>query len=169
MSINIKILNTDNMDAYSQSTYSIKDYSLATTVKYTQNPLQLSAEINKQLGIRTHNLQVIYDTLTVTFDGENLRLNSIDSYTNKDKWITKVVSIPKIESEGICLAESLADDRISIDIDPKYFFDRDKQLLFIELVKAEDERFYSLSKSLVVGIHNGTLSSILLLNLALQS
>lgn len=157
------------MNTSSQATYSIKDYTLETTIKYSQHPQQLSALINKQLGIKKHSLQVIYDTLTVTFEGENLRLHTIDSYTNKEKWLARVLSIPNIEYEGVCFADSLAEDRIAMDIEPKYFFDKDKQILFIELVKAEDERFYSLSKSLVVGMHNGTLSSILILSLVFQS
>ena len=87
MIVQFKILNTkSDINTKSSATYTSREYSLEAIMIYPQITTNLSDEIDKTVGVRSKNLQVVYGDLTITFANNDLRLKSIDSYTNSDKW-----------------------------------------------------------------------------------
>ena len=45
---------------------------------------------------------IIYDFLTLTFDGSDHRLKSFDDHANIDQWVPSNIDLPKVISNGIC-------------------------------------------------------------------
>lgn len=171
MIIQFKILNTkSDINTKTSATYASREYSLEAIMIYPQITTNLSDEIDKTVGVRSKNLQVVYGDLTITFANNDLRLKSIDSYTNSDKWFKQTIKIPSTDKK-ICLlvADPLtSDDRFSISNEPIYIFDDKNGCLLIKLDNIATEKFYHLSETLIVGLSGSKLSSILLFDLLVQ-
>jgi hypothetical protein len=149
------------------------DFSLDIAVHYPGTEKKSYQKIlNERIGIRDENdtFMFIYGgTLTITFGGNGSLLKSIDAYTNQSNWILQAVEIPPSVTSGLSLVESCdSSDRFSIEFDPSYFFDSKKRALKVVLVHPKQEKLLSIGDSLIVGISDGLVSSLIIKDLVIK-
>lgn len=160
----IKTINVD--ECSSVSDYVSTDLSLEVRLSYNVRPMSFAKQIDGWLGIRDKRILLIFGSLTITFSGENLLLESIDSYTNNKKWLVDEVASPvTTDMAALTITTSSDDDRFSFDLDPVYVFDETKGLLLIKLSENKGTRFHRLTNNLIIGMTEEKLVSLFIENI----
>lgn len=154
--------------------YLFSNFSLEVEICYPSTAFNdVREKIDRKFGILENDKPffVIYGgSLTITFAGHEKRMVGIDAYTNSNKWIKKKLNFPVgIEFDlRLILDGDLNVDRISIQSDPRYFYDPSLKLLEITLSDRHGEIYYKITDVLIVGVSGGLVSSILISDLSVQ-
>ena len=162
----IKTINID--ECSSVSNYMSSDLSLEVRLSYDVRPMSFVKQIDGRLGIRDKRILLIFGSLTLTFGGDNLLLESIDSYTNNKNWLFDEVTSPvTTDMAALTITTSSDDDRFSFDLDPVYVFDETKRLLLIKLSENNGTRFHRLTNDLIIGMTEEKLVSLFIENIVI--
>jgi hypothetical protein len=169
----VRVQENSKLSSVSSASYTTNDLSLEVNLRYPVAGVpNLSEGINHKFGIASNSAPflVIYGgVLTITFDGPEQALSSLDAYTIKDKWIAQKLVLPVGSNRGLCLHENgLEKDRVSVQDDPKYFYDLASNILKIVLIEGRTETFYTLSDSLIIGVSSGLVSSVYISRLSVK-
>ena len=141
MSIKFEIKMLDIDECSSVSSFVSSDLSLEVRLSYDLRPMSFAKQIDCGFGIRDKRILLIFGSLTLTFSGDNLLLDSIDSYTNNKKWLLGQIESPvAADTAAFSIKTSSEDDRFSFDYDPVYVFDETKNLLLIKLSEKKGTR-----------------------------
>jgi hypothetical protein len=168
INLNEKNLSTGEC-IYSQNDYYLEYIEIQHCNK-TENKKSLANQINERMMIdsKSDNFLVIVDTLTLVFDKKKGDLKTLDAFTNKNRWIKNLAKkIPQTIDNGILTLCNFAnnDDRDSINIFPKYEYPGTDDWVRIVFFEDKNIQYYKVSSNLIVGLTNGKLSEIFLLNL----
>ncbi len=122
-----------------------------------------NSERTKSKGSRFY---VILDTLTITFIGNGTKeIYSIDAYTNNSIWNQdSTLILPSDYKLGnISLNEIPKDnDRISINISPKFYYNRSRNILSIKFSEEKTLMYIKVSNCLFCGLNHEKLNEIIL-------
>ena len=133
-------------------------------------PPALADVINQKFGLeRSKELLLIADTLTLTFSGSDHHLSGFDAYTNKQLWnVSSLPKVPEIRRQGLLIAEpaSFEDDRYSLCSIPKYEIASNQQWVRVAFSEEISDFHYEVASNLVVGLKNGMVTDIYLLDVA---
>ena len=135
-------------------TYKTSDYYIEF-IPEKVNSLNLSNEF-----------YIIIDTITITTIGEDKKeFYSIDAYTNSEIWnIDNSIIGPIQYNTGTIIFNKILqdDDRISVNITPKYYYNKSKNILSIKLSEEKSSLFIKVSDCLFFGLYRGNLNEIIL-------
>jgi hypothetical protein len=125
----------------------------------------LAARLDQQFAITPHNVFVIADTLTLTFD-ERGRFVSLDAYTNDARWF-KQSETKRSGARGALVLLDRPEDRLSLDVVPVYRFDALALILSIGLGGPASE-YFEVGDDLFVGLDDRRIAEIVLTNLLVE-
>jgi hypothetical protein len=135
-------------------------------------PSGLVHSINEQFDLDSPaELLVLADTLTLTFTGPDYHFAGLDAYTNKQLWkISQEKVVPGINGRGLLLIEPFRTegDRVSLDATPRYEIEENQQWIRVVFAEVEISYHYKVANNLVVGLEDGALTDIYLLNVTLM-
>jgi hypothetical protein len=130
----------------------------------------LADAINQEFQLnRPEELLVIADTLTLTFNGNDYHLSTLDAYTNKHVWkVSSTHNVPAIKGKGLLLAEpsSFEDGRCIFNSIPKYEIAPNQSWVRVVLREVDSDEHYEVASTLVIGLKGKTITDIYLLNVA---
>lgn len=109
---------------------------------------------------------VIFDTLTITFIGHGTKqMYSLDAYTNSNMWDQdSTLILPSDYRLGNILLTGIPsdDDRISINLNPKFYYSKSRNILCIRITDAKTFLYVKISDCLFCGLTQDMLNEIIL-------
>lgn len=169
MSAKIQFETRGSINCSSLATYLANDSSLEVKLNYNQTYGTLANQINRDHGIMDKVAMLIFGDLTITFRGDGLILQMLDSYTNNKKWMIRNVVVPASPINALCsLSVSSDEERIRGNFEPVYFFDDVKKLLMISLSEGESKVFYRVAPNLIIGMAGEKIASILVEDITIK-
>ncbi|MBK24065.1 MAG: hypothetical protein CME70_08705 [Halobacteriovorax sp.] len=172
MKSKIKIEAKNDLENNDESYYSTSDQSLSVSIVYPKEiPGSLSCKIEEKFELKKPYFLLNIDNLTITFEGEDLYLVSIDAYTNLINWESGTISVPEEKTFGYAtLQKSVDDDRESITLNPRFLYDQRHSVLKIELssTRTDKEEFFKISSNISIGLSNKTITSVFIEKLKIK-
>jgi hypothetical protein len=127
----------------------------------------LSKQLDQQFGMRSRNVFVMADTLTLAFSESDGCFVSLDAYTNDAQWKDASGMKPPIVGGGALVLDERIDDRVGLDVLPSYRFDRRDSTLSISF-GVRSLQYFEVGDDLFVGVANGNLAEVILTNLRME-
>lgn len=145
-------------------------YDVSPHLPVLRSAPTLAEAVEGRLGIRQKpQFFVIADTLTLTFEGADRKLRSLDAYTNKALWkICPIRNVPSVESSGTLHLEQVPEgvDRCSLEFSPRYELSADGKWVRIVLSDEAPIAYYEIASNLLAGLNSSLLTELVLVDLA---
>lgn len=133
--------------------FSVDEYSLRVVLKDVSSSPNVSETIDSLFNIAKKKIYINYGYLVFEFNKKNLELESFDAYVVPEY---KTIEVPKSFIPSImCLNKKdvnlLEDDRFTINIKPKYYYDK-KNKVFEIFFGNEVYNTYSVAQDIFVSM-----------------
>lgn len=143
-----------DLAAEGRCVYRSQDYSLTYEIAQLDPP-----------SVRPY--YVMADTLTLVFRGTDTKMNSLDSYTNRDLWSEDpLLKLPAISARGALLLAGISpgEYRYTLPDKPHYFLGKREGWVRIVLCDEASEGHFEIGRNLLVGLAQNRITDLILSN-----